>query len=99
MMPRRALIARGTFLARGAFAVRGTPALSVVMPPSLSVVMPAFFPLSCPAKAGHPVTRARRLKPKRCRAERPAMRTGSSAFADDDNRETSLACRRWIRTC
>ena len=71
---------------------RSRPAPRSALPlscPALSVVMPAH--------AGHPVTRARRLKRKRCLAERPVF-TGSSAFADDDNRGTLLARRRWIRT-
>jgi hypothetical protein len=90
--------ARSVNCARSVRGPRHAPLVPLSCPPLFPLSCPAlfpssctaFFPLSCPAQAGHPVTRARRLKPKRRRAERPAI-TGSSAFADDDNRGTFLA--------
>jgi len=52
---------------------------------NFSGVMPAK-PVPAKAGSGHPVTPWRcDSRPERCVSRRPAM-TGSSAFADDDNR-------------
>src|SRR5256885_5822656 len=61
--------------------------IEVVRPQILSMVVCLFQPnLSCPAKAGHPVTSV-----YRCCALAPGTMSrtaGSSAYADDDSRKT-----------